>query len=175
MRIWNCFYGYGGICPKRKTAEMTQDVGVDQDGRLYTKGYDEEVTDLDERVAALEQGGGDEPITGTGTLHDEYANIDAGTYDYLIQGKLLTVTLHIPTAPQSVGLALTLVDLPAVEFDNQNFSVVYNEFSVATVTAMRIQFYQSSGKTYVNALDAGNSYVSNLVNANNYTFTIRIK
>lgn len=58
MRIWNCFYGYGGICPKRKTAAMTQDVGVDQDGRLYTKGYDEEVTDLDERVAALEQGGG---------------------------------------------------------------------------------------------------------------------
>ncbi len=156
-RLW---LDRGGIAPELKTDDMTQPVGVGPDGRLWTKPA---------------TGGGDQPITGTGTLRDEYASADAGTYDYTIQGKLLTVTLHVPTAPQSVGLALTLVDLPDVEFDNQNFSVVYNEFSVATVTAMRVQFYQSGGKTYVNALNAGNSYVSNLVNANNYTFTIRIK
>lgn len=156
-RLW---LDRGGIAPELKTDEMTQPVGVGQDGRLWT---------------APTGGGGDQPITGTGTLRDEYASADAGTYDYTIQGKMLTVTLHVPTAPQSVGLALTLVDLPDVEFDNQNFGVVYNEFNVATVTAMRVQFYQSSGKTYVNALNAGNSYVSNFVNANNYTFTIRIK
>jgi len=64
MKFWECWYGYGGICPVRKTDEMTQDVGVDQDGRLYTKGYGEEVTDLDERVTALEQGGGGEASLG---------------------------------------------------------------------------------------------------------------
>lgn len=155
-RLW---LDRGGIAPELKTDDMTQPVGVGQDGRLWTAPTD----------------GGEQPVTGTGTLRDEYASADFGTYDYVIQGKLLTVTLHVPTMPQSVGVALTLVDLPDVEFDNQNFSVVYNEHNVATVTAMRVQFYQSSGKTYVAAFNAGNIYVSNLVNANNYTFTIRIK
>lgn len=155
-RLW---LDRGGIAPELKTDDMTQPVGVGQDGRLWT----------------APTGGGEQPVTGTGTLHDEYLSTDFGTYDYVIQGKLLTVTLHVPTLPQSVGVALTLVDLPDVEFDNQNFSVVYNEYNVATVTSMRVQFYQSSGKTYVAAFNAGNIYVSNLVNANNYTFTIIIK
>lgn len=157
-RLW---LDRGGIAPELKTDDMTQPVGVGQDGRLWTK--------------PTRGGGGNQPLVGSGELYDEYASITAGTYDYVIQGKLAVVTLHVPTAPLSVGLALTLKDFPDVEFDNQNFSVVYNEYGVATVTSMRIIFYQSGGTTYVNALNAGNGYVTNLVNANNYTFTIRIK
>ena len=37
MGFWNLWHCHGGICPVLKTAEMTQPVGVGQDGKLWTE------------------------------------------------------------------------------------------------------------------------------------------
>lgn len=67
-RLW---LDRGGIAPELKTDDMTQIVGVGQDGRLWTAptggASEEEIEDLDARVTALENGGG--MTTETGTFH----------------------------------------------------------------------------------------------------------
>lgn len=153
--FWRCFYGHGGICPVRKTADMTQPVGVDQDGRLYTA-----------------PSGEVSQIIGTGTIHDTLSDEQHGTFDYVITGKIATITFHCESTWVTTCVGVALKGLPdGFEFEQQRCSLV-NVQQTPQNTA-EVIFY-GHGCTVV---DSTNEvyYGYNIRLADGFTFTVRIK
>lgn len=116
---------------------------------------------------AVESGSGnlvDSMVGGVGVI---------GTYDFYRVGNLLTVTLHVESAPLSTGLSVSLDGLEYA-LDTQKFGFVQNNFGEAEVHSLQVMFYTSDGNVYASANEGGVAYISNLLYLNNATFTMRI-
>ena len=123
---------------------------------------------------AVPQGGGTSQTTGTGMIYDQPNSTQRGTFDYVIDGKLLTVHLKIPAAFTSSSMALELRGLPAdIEISGyQYFGYVYNASGDATVTPLNICFTQGTNYPQVSCLNAGSVYATSLSLCDNTTFTV---
>ena len=118
-------------------------------------------------AVAVESGSGnlvDSMVGGVGVI---------GTYDFYRVGNLLTVTLHVESAPLSVGLSVSLDGLEYA-IDTQKFGFVQNNFGEAEVHSLQVMFYTSDGNVYASANEGGVAYISNFLYLNNASFTMRI-
>lgn len=122
---------------------------------------------------AVPQGGGSQ-TTGTGMIYDQPNSTQRGTFDYVINGKLLTVHLKMPTSFASSSMALDLRGLPAdTEISGyQYFGYVHNASGDATVTPLQIGFTQGVDYPQISCLNAGAQYVTSLSLCDNAVFTI---
>lgn len=121
---------------------------------------------------AVPQGGSQ--TTGSGTLYDAPNSTQRGTFDYIINGKLLTVHIKIPTAFTSSSYALELRGLPAgTEIDGTQFNgFVHNASGDATVTPLQVGFTQGVNYPQISCLNAGAQYATSLSLCDNAVFTI---
>lgn len=132
---------------------------------------------LDDRVTALENGGGGEIQTGSGNIVDTMIGGagTVGTYDYSIFGNLLTVTLHVESAPLSTALGVKLDGLEAVLIPApQRFGFIQNNFGEATTHSLEVQFYMADNAIHASAKEAGVAYISNFQYLDDATFTLRV-
>lgn len=118
--------------------------------------------------------GGTSQTTGSGTLYDAPNSTQRGTFDYIIEGNLLTVHIKIPTAFTSSSYALELRGLPAgTEIDGTQFyGYIHNESGDATVTPLQVCFTQGVNYPQISVLNAGNQYATSLSLCDNAVFTI---
>ena len=123
---------------------------------------------------AVPQGGGTSQTTGTGMIYDQPNSTQRGTFDYIINGKLLTVHIKIPNAFTSSSLALELRGLPAdIEISGyQYFGYIHNTSGDATVTPLQICFTQGANYPHISCLNAGSQYATSLSLCDNAVFTI---
>lgn len=121
---------------------------------------------------AVPQGGSQ--ATGSGTLYDAPNSTQRGTFDYIINGKLLTVHIKIPTAFTSSSYALELQGLPAgTEVDGTQFyGYIHNASGDATVTPLNIGFTQGANYPQISCLNAGGQYATSISLCDNAVFTI---
>lgn len=121
---------------------------------------------------AVPQGGSQ--TTGSGTLYDAPNSTQRGTFDYIINGKLLTVHIKIPTAFTSSSYALELRGLPAgTEIDGSQFyGYIHNTSGDATVTPLQVGFTQGVSYPQISCLNAGSQYATSLSICDNAVFTI---
>lgn len=140
------------------------------------QGGEDDLTSLeyDGTLYAVPQGGGTSQTTGTGMIYDQPNSTQRGTFDYVIEGKLLTLHIKIPTAFTSTSLALELRGLPAdTEISGyQYFGYIHNEYGDATVTPLQIGFTQGVNYPHISCLDAGSQYVTSLSLCDNAVFTV---
>lgn len=123
---------------------------------------------------AVPQGGGTSQTTGTGMIYDQPNSTQRGTFDYIIDGKLLTVYLKMPSAFTSSSLGLELRGLPAgTEIDGtQVYGYIHNEYGDATVTPLQVAFTQGVNYPQISCLNAGSSYATSLSLCDNAVFTV---
>ena len=179
-KFWQC---RGAIVPVLKDDGMTQAVGVGQDGRLWTEPTTGSALNPVAKTPAMTQAvgvdgdgelwteptGGNSQITGTGTLRDVAAMLDIGTFDYVINGKIMTVRLHVPNSWSSTSLGVSLSGLPAgVSFSTNQFGFVYQPIGDSTTISGVVQFNIGGVSVRV----AGVLYAYQLVYVDGYTFTI---
>lgn len=179
-RFWQC---RGAVCPVLKTDEMSQAVGIGQDGRLWTAPTTGAALDPVAKTQAMTQAvgvdgdgklwteptGGNSQITGTGTLRDMTAQLDVGTFDYVINGKIMTVRLHVPNSWQTTSLGVSLSGLPAgVSFGINQFGFVYQPIGDSTTIEGVVQFNIGGVSIRV----GGVLYAYQLVYVDGYTFTL---
>ena len=140
------------------------------------QGGEADLTSLeyDGTLYAVPQGGGTSQTTGTGMIYDQPNSTQRGTFDYVIDGKLLTVHLKMPAAFTSSSLALELRGLPAdTEISGyQYFGYNHNESGDATVTPLNIWFTQGVNYPQIGCLNAGSQYATSLSLCNNAVFTV---
>lgn len=119
-------------------------------------------------------GGGTSQTTGTGMIYDQPNSTQRGTFDYVIDGKLLTVHLKMPAAFTSSSLGLELRGLPAgTEIDGtQVYGYIHNEYGDATVTPLQVAFTQGADYPQISCLNAGSSYATSLSLCDNAVFTV---
>lgn len=119
-------------------------------------------------------GGGTSQSTGSGTLYDAPNSTQRGTFDYIIDGKLLTVHIKIPTAFTSSSYALELRGLPAgTEVDGSQFhGYIHNASGDATVTPLQVGFTQGVDYPQISCLNAGTQYATSLSLCDNAVFTV---
>lgn len=179
-KFWQC---RGAICPVLKADGMTQPVGVGQDGRLWTEPTTGTTLDPVAKTAAMTQAvgvdgdgklwteptGGDSQITGTGTLRDEANQLDIGTFDYVINGKIMTVRLHVPNSWSTTAYGVWLLGLPAgVSFATNEFGFVYQPVGDSITINGVVSFNQG----VVSIRVGGVLYAYQLIYVNGQTFTL---
>ena len=130
--------------------------------------------DPDTAVKTLYAVGGTSQATGSGTLYDAPNSTQRGTFDYIIEGKLLTVHIKIPTAFTSSSYALELRGLPAgTEVDGSQFyGYIHNASGDATVTPLHVGFTQGVDYPQISCLNAGTQYATSLSLCDNAVFTV---
>lgn len=118
--------------------------------------------------------GGTSQTTGTGMIYDAPNSTQRGTFDYVIDGKLLTVHLKMPTAFTSTSMALELRGVPAdTEISGyQYFGYNHNASGDATVTPLQVGFTQGPDYPHITCLNAGSTYATSLSLCDNTTFTV---
>lgn len=123
---------------------------------------------------AVPQGGGTSQTTGTGTLYDAPNSTQRGTFDYIINGKVMIVHIKIPAAFTSSGYGLELRGLPDdTEISgSQRFGYIHNVYGDATVTPLNIGFAQGANYPEINCLNAGTSFATSLSLCDNAVFTV---
>lgn len=140
------------------------------------QGGEDDLTSLeyDGTLYAVPQGGGTSQTTGTGMIYDQPNSTQWGTFDYVIDGKLLTVHLKMPAAFTSSSLALELRGLPAdTEISGyQYFGYIHNAYGNATVTPLQVCFTQGVNYPQISVLNAGSQYATSLSLCDNATFTV---
>lgn len=140
------------------------------------QGGEDDLTSLeyDGTLYAVPQGGGTSQTTGTGMIYDQPNSTQRGTFDYVINGKLLTVHLKMPAAFTSSSLGLELRGLPAgTEIDGtQVYGYIHNEYGDATVTPLQVVFTQGVDYPQISCLNAGSSYATSLSLCDNAVFTV---
>lgn len=143
---------------------------------LPLQGGEDDLTSLeyDGTLYAVPQGGGTSQTTGTGMIYDQPNSTQRGTFDYVIDGKLLTVHLKMPAAFTSSSLALELRGLPAdTEISGyQYFGYIHNASGDATVMPLNIGFTQGTNYPHIFCLNAGSQYATSLSLCDNATFTV---
>ena len=119
-------------------------------------------------------GGGTSQTTGSGTLYDAPNSTQRGTFDYIIDGKLLTVHIKITTAFTSSSYALELRGLPAgTEIDGTQFyGYIHNASGDATVTPLQVACTQGVDYPQISCLNAGAQYATSLSLCDNAVFTV---
>lgn len=119
-------------------------------------------------------GGGTSQTTGIGMIYDQPNSTQRGTFNYVIDGKLLTVHLKMPAAFTSSSLALELRGLPAdTEISGyQYFGYIHNASGNATVTPLQVCFTQGVNYPQISVLNAGSQYATSLSLCDNATFTV---
>ena len=130
--------------------------------------------DPETAVKTLYAVGGTSQTTSSGTLYDAPNSTQRGTFDYIIEGNLLTVHIKIPTAFTSSSYALELRGLPAgTEIDGTQFyGYIHNASGDATVTPLQVCFTQGVNYPQISVLNAGNQYATSLSLCDNAVFTI---
>lgn len=140
------------------------------------QGGEDDLTSLEYggTLYAVPQGGGTSQTTGTGMIYDQPNSTQRGTFDYIIDGKLLTVHLKMPAAFTSSSLGLELRGLPAgTEIDGtQVYGYIHNEYGDATVTPLQVAFTQGVDYPQISCLNAGSSYATSLNLCDNAVFTV---
>ena len=140
------------------------------------QGGEDDLTSLeyDGTLYAVPQGGGTSQTTGTGMIYDQPNSTQRGTFDYVIDGKLLTVHLKMPAAFTSSSLALELRGLSAdTEISGyQSFGYVFNQSDDPTVEPLQITFTQGTNYPQIACLDAGSRYATSISKCDNATFTV---
>lgn len=116
-------------------------------------------------------GGGSVQARGVGTLRDEYASLNVGTFNYLIDGKIMLIRLQVDqTSWETAAIGLTLVGLPQnVSYLTQYFCAVDNVNGSSNVQPIKVMFFAGG---VVGCVNAGVSYVTEMRKLNNYTFTL---
>lgn len=140
------------------------------------QGGEDDLTSLeyDGTLYAVPQGGGTSQTTGTGMIYDQPNSTQRGTFDYVIDGKLLTVHLKMPAAFTSSSLALELRGLPADTKISgyQSFGYVFNQGDDPTVEPLLITFTQGVNYPQIDCLNAGSRYATSISKCDNATFTV---
>lgn len=154
-KFWQC---RGAIVPVLKKPEMTQEVGVGQDGRLWTEPTTGTALNPVAKTADMTNpvgvdGNGElwcEPVstldqqTGTGDLYDSISEQNVGTYDYVITGKTMTVQIHVPATWTSTCVGVSMTGLPAgVTFSMQDTVACYvaDRVSTPALTVVGVRFH----------------------------------
>lgn len=140
------------------------------------QGGEDDLTSLeyDGTLYAVPQGGGTSQTTGTGMIYDQPNSTQRGTFDYVIDGKLLTVHLKMPSPFTSSSLGLELRGLPAgTEIKGtQVYGYIHNEYGDATVTPLQVAFTQGADYPQISCLNAGSAYATSLSLCDNAVFTV---
>ena len=163
-KFWQC---RGAIVPVLKDDDMTQAVGVGQDGRLWTAPTTGAALNPVPKTGAMTQavgvdsdgelwtaptGGGSGATTGTG---DIYANgSDTGVdYDYTYTGKVLVIRIKGATSPMLSGNTLDFKGLPAAMEVASTYVLHVHDYGANSIYFVPVTFEKVANGDLVATLD----------------------